>query len=140
MSVTPLGRRSATSAARGCPVSRFGVDARDARSALAQARGCGMPEGRPIYFALDTDPGPLSASQWKGVFAYLDGAAAVLGRDNVGIYGGRLAIDKALGPARRGGGGRPGAGQVGGGPTGAMSSNTSTTCRSAAARWTTTGR
>jgi hypothetical protein len=59
-----------------------------------------MPEGRPIYFALDTDPGPLSASQWKGVFAYLDGAAAVLGRDNVGIYGGRLAIDKALGAGK----------------------------------------
>jgi hypothetical protein len=30
-------------------------------------------------------------------FAYLDGAAAEIGRDNVGIYGGRLAIDKALG-------------------------------------------
>jgi hypothetical protein len=81
-------------------VSRFGGGARDASSALAQARGCGMPEGRPIYFALDNDPRPLSASQWTGVFAYLDGAAAVLGRGNVGIYGGRLAVDKALGAGK----------------------------------------
>jgi hypothetical protein len=74
--------------------------ARDARSALAQGRGCGMPEDRPIYFALDTDPRPLTARQWDAVFAYLDGAAAELGRDNVGIYGGRLAIDKALGAGK----------------------------------------
>jgi hypothetical protein len=74
--------------------------ARDARSALAQARACGMPDGRPIYFALDTDPRPLSARQWNAVFAYLDGVAAELGRDNVGIYGGRFAIDKALGAGK----------------------------------------
>ena len=77
-------------------MSRFGVDARDARSALAQARGCGMPEGRPIYFALDTDPRPLSASQWKGVFAYLDGAAAVLGRDSLPLGSGKVDYNRAM--------------------------------------------
>jgi hypothetical protein len=34
------------------------------------------------------------------VFGYLDGAAAVIGRGNVGIYGGRLAIDRALGATK----------------------------------------
>ncbi len=72
-------------------------------------------------FGVDDSTGPPTI-QWKGVFAYLDGAAAVLGRDNVGIYGGRLAIDKALGAGKARWGWQ------------------TSSCRSAAARWTTTGR
>jgi hypothetical protein len=113
---------------------------RDARSALAQARGCAMPEGQPIYFALDTDPRPLNARQWDAVFAYLDGAAAELGRDNVGVYGGRLAIDKALGAGKARWGCRPRAGRTGCGLTGPMSGSSSTTWRSVAVGWTRTGR
>ena len=85
---------------RGFMISDRDRGRRDARSGLAQARKCGMPDGRPIYFALDIDPNPLSAADWKAVFAYLDGAAEEIGRDNVGIYGGRLAIDKALGAGK----------------------------------------
>jgi hypothetical protein len=85
---------------RGFMISDRNSGVRDANSALVQARACGMPDGRPIYFALDTDPNPLTPREWDAVFAYLDGAAAVIGRDNVGIYGGRLAIDKALGAGK----------------------------------------
>lgn len=72
----------------------------DAASALDQAQGCGMPAGRPIYFALDIDPRPLTAAQWAAVDGYLDGAASVLGRGRVGIYGGKLAIDKVMAAGR----------------------------------------
>lgn len=65
----------------------------DATSALTQARGCGMPAGRPIYFALDIDPNPLTSSQWTAVAQYLQGAALVIGLDRVGVYGGRKAIE-----------------------------------------------
>lgn len=85
---------------RGFMISDRASGARDAKSALAQARACGMPEGRPLYFALDTDPRPLTPTEWNKVFGYLDGAAAVIGRGNVGIYGGRLAIDRALGATK----------------------------------------
>lgn len=67
--------------------------ATDAGDALAQAQGCGMPDGRPIYFAVDWD---ASVSQQAAINAYLDGAASVLGRDRVGIYGGRGPVSRAL--------------------------------------------
>jgi len=82
---------------KGFMTSVDATPARDAESALAQARSCGMPDGRPIYFSLDVDPRGFSAGEWDRVFTYLDGVAAVIGRANVGIYGGFLAIEKALG-------------------------------------------
>ena len=71
-----------------------GVSAAEASRDLAGA--CGMPRGRPHYFALDIDPRPLSGSEWDRVKAYLDGAASVLGRGTVGVYGGYLAIEKLV--------------------------------------------
>jgi hypothetical protein len=71
-----------------------GVQAAKASRDLASA--CGMPDGRPHYFALDIDPNPLRDSQWDHIRAYLDGAASVLGRDAVGVYGGFLAIEKLV--------------------------------------------
>jgi hypothetical protein len=71
-----------------------GVAAAKASRDLAGA--CGMPAGRPHYFALDIDPKPLHDSQWDQVKAYLDGAASVLGRSAVGVYGGFLAIEKLV--------------------------------------------
>lgn len=67
-----------------------------ATRALAHARQCGMPAGRPIYFALDVDPEPLTESQWLGINRFLDGAASVLGRDAVGVYGGFRAIERLV--------------------------------------------
>jgi hypothetical protein len=67
-----------------------------AQNSLTMARMCGMPAGRPVYFSLDMDPSLLTDDQWARVFDFLDGAAGVLGRANVGIYGGRPAVEKAL--------------------------------------------
>jgi len=66
------------------------ADARDARS---QARNCGMPDDRPVYFAVDWD---ASSGQQSAINSYLDGAASVLGRDQVGIYGGYGPVKRAL--------------------------------------------
>jgi hypothetical protein len=55
-----------------------------------------MPAGRPHYFALDIDPNPLTAGEWRLVRDYLDGAAGVLGWSAVGVYGGFRAIEELV--------------------------------------------
>ena len=65
----------------------------DAKDARAQAKSCGMPDDRPVYFAVDWD---ASSGQQHTINAYLDGAASVLGRDRVGIYGGYGPVKRAL--------------------------------------------
>lgn len=64
-----------------------------ARAGHAEAVQAGMPPRRPIYFALDIDPRPLSNRQWDAIKAFCNGAASVLGRSRVGLYGGLKAID-----------------------------------------------
>lgn len=71
----------------------FSQGSADAVFAAAQAQGCGMPEGRPIYFACDFD---ATAGQQSAINAYLDGAAAQIGRERVGIYGGIHPVSRAL--------------------------------------------
>ena len=65
----------------------------DALDAQTQAQACGQPAGRPIYFAVDWD---ASSAQQSKIDAYLDGAASVLGRDRVGIYGGYGPVSRAM--------------------------------------------
>jgi hypothetical protein len=78
-----------------------GVDAAKASRDIGAA--CGMPAGRPHYFALDIDPNPLTGREWKRVRDYLDGAASVLGWSAVGVYGGFRAIEELVpGSARWG--------------------------------------
>lgn len=67
--------------------------AEDALDAQVMAQGCGMPEDRPIYFAVDWD---ASTGQQAAINAYLDGAASVLGGSRVGIYGGYGPVKRAL--------------------------------------------
>lgn len=67
--------------------------AADARDARTQAGACGMPDDRPIFFAVDWD---ASSGQQSRINAYLDGAASVLGRERVGIYGGYGPVKRAL--------------------------------------------
>ena len=67
--------------------------AADAKTAAAQAAAAGMPAGRPVFFAVDFDATP---GQQTAINAYLDGAASVLGRDRVGIYGGFYPVKRAL--------------------------------------------
>lgn len=67
--------------------------AADATRAAEQAHTCGMPDDRPVYFAVDWD---ATAGQQAAVNAYLDGAASVLGRDRVGLYAGYSVIKRAF--------------------------------------------
>jgi hypothetical protein len=69
------------------------IGAEDARAAAAQAKACGMPADRPIYFAVDFD---ASSGQQAAINAYLDGAASVLGKNRTGIYGGYNPVKRAL--------------------------------------------
>src|SRR3954454_9683507 len=46
----------------------YAAGAADARDALAQAQICGMPDDRPIYFAVDWD---ASAGQQGAINSYL---------------------------------------------------------------------
>lgn len=59
--------------------------ASDASTALGKARALGMPDDRPIYFAVDFD---ANSGQYSTIKSYFDGAASVLGRDRVGMYAG----------------------------------------------------
>lgn len=54
----------------------------DARDAQHQAQACGMPKGRPIFFAVDFE------AQGPEVAEYFKGAAEVIGGDRVGAYAG----------------------------------------------------
>jgi glycoside hydrolase-like protein len=63
----------------------------DAQNAETLARACGI-DGIPIYFAADWDATP---SQQSLINDYLDGCAAVLGIDRVGIYGGYWPTSRA---------------------------------------------
>jgi hypothetical protein len=65
----------------------------DAKAARQQAAACGMPAGRPIYFAVDFD---ANAAQQAAINSYLDGAASVLGRDRVGLYAGYYVVKRAF--------------------------------------------
>jgi peptidoglycan hydrolase-like protein with peptidoglycan-binding domain len=57
----------------------------DAEKAMNQAKECGMPEGRPIYFGVDFD---ATDHQKPMIANYLRGAASVLGAKHVGVYAG----------------------------------------------------
>lgn len=75
------------------PLSGRAAGVTDAQRAAAQAAAAGMPDSRPIYFAVDFD---ATAKQMPVVMAYLDGAASVLGRDRTGVYGGYDTVRAAL--------------------------------------------
>lgn len=71
----------------------YGAGVVDARAGLAQVLRCGGRSDRPIYFSADFDVTPQDQQR---INAYLDGAATVLGRANVGIYGGYWSVSRAL--------------------------------------------
>jgi hypothetical protein len=67
----------------------YTAGAKDATEALKQATACGMPAGRPIYFAVDTD------TTWGKVSPYFQGIRSVLPQQQVGVYGGIRIIQAA---------------------------------------------
>lgn len=60
--------------------------------AWIKSKGLPMPADRPIYFSADWD---VTSADWPALKAALDGAASIIGRDRVGLYGGRYAIQQA---------------------------------------------
>ena len=64
----------------------------DAAHADAVVHALGMP-ALPVYFACDFD---ATTAQQAAINAYLDGAASVIGRNRVGIYGGFYPVKRAL--------------------------------------------
>ena len=70
------------------------VGAGAARAVLADANQCGVGV-RAVYFAADFDV--TSTAQMVAVERCLDGAAQVLGRGRVGVYGEADVIDACLG-------------------------------------------
>jgi hypothetical protein len=65
----------------------------DATLALQQAVAAGMPDGCPIYFAVDFD---ATSTQQPAVNAYLNGAVSVLGKSGVGVYGSYRVVKAVL--------------------------------------------
>lgn len=63
-----------------------------ARRGMAWLEPLGFPAGRPIYFSADWD---VTSDDWPKLKAALDGAASIIGRDRVGLYGGLYAIQQA---------------------------------------------
>lgn len=63
----------------------------DARAAAQQAGTVGMPEHRPIFFAVDFDATP---EQQPPIEAYFRGVAAVLGLERTGAYAGYWVISR----------------------------------------------
>jgi hypothetical protein len=61
-----------------------------AREADRLHRAAGGPAGRPIYFSTDFD---ATTTQLATCYAYLEGAASVLGWARVGCYGSRRTVD-----------------------------------------------
>lgn len=72
----------------------FGGGQANARRGRDHANAIGFPSSRPIYMAIDRDI--VSAGDFDTVLSYLDGAASVLGRDQVGVYGEHDVIRRAL--------------------------------------------
>lgn len=81
---------------KGWMLQGFNRGVAAAKDALRVAAVCGMPEDRPITYALDVDPNTLTAAQWDQVRQCLRGAASVHGLERTGVYGGWLAIDRTV--------------------------------------------
>jgi Domain of unknown function (DUF1906) len=70
-------------------LSGHGGGVADAKKAAAQAKACGMPGRRPIYFGVDFD---ATDHDKPKIADYLRGAASVIGAKRVGVYGGYWVV------------------------------------------------
>lgn len=53
-----------------------------------------MPNGRPIYFAVDGDTRLLDSVAWAAINAFFAAAGGVLGVGRIGVYGGINTIER----------------------------------------------
>jgi len=80
-----------TTAARA--LAGAGAGQADAVDALSQARGLGLPDDRPIFFAVDFDAMPTDQPK---INDYFDGVASVIGLNRVGMYSGYGPVARAF--------------------------------------------
>jgi peptidoglycan hydrolase-like protein with peptidoglycan-binding domain len=71
----------------------YAAGQQDAKDADAQAKACGMPNGKPIYFAVDFDASPGDKA---AILNYFKGVASVIGKNRTGMYGGYYPIKWAF--------------------------------------------
>ena len=71
----------------------MGAGQADATAALSQARSVGLPDDRPIFFAVDFD---ASATDQAKINDYFSGVASVIGHNRTGMYGGYGPISRAF--------------------------------------------
>lgn len=69
----------------------FTGGAQDARAALTQARACGIPDDRPIYFSVDQD-----TTVGVNISAYFKGVGSVLPLSRIGVYGSYAVVKGCL--------------------------------------------
>ena len=80
-----------TSAARALMGRQAGRN--DATSAQKQVVAAGGPADSVVYFAVDFD---ATLAEQTAINDYLAGAASLLGKDKVGVYGGYWVVKRAL--------------------------------------------
>lgn len=80
--------------ATGDMLKGFNTGKAHASEALRQANALDAPSNTPIYFSCDLQ---VTEAQFAPVARYLDGAASVLGRHRVGVYG-QYSLIQALVP------------------------------------------
>jgi glycoside hydrolase-like protein len=78
----------------GDALAGYAAGQTSARAILADANSIGFPSNRPFYFAVDKDI--TGEAQFTAVMSYLDGAASVVGRQRVGVYGEYEVVKRAL--------------------------------------------
>jgi glycoside hydrolase-like protein len=71
----------------------YGAGVSDAKDARTQALSCGLPDDRPIYFAVDFD---APEGQQVLIDSYLRGVASVIGLRRTGLYAGYYVIKRAF--------------------------------------------
>jgi hypothetical protein len=62
----------------------------DGKTAMAWAHVIGLPDNRPVYFAVDFEP---TAVDLGHIDAYLKGVAGCLGANRVGVYGSYATVE-----------------------------------------------
>lgn len=71
----------------------MGAGQMDAVDALSQARSLGLPDDRPIFFAVDFDAAPTEQPK---INDYFSGVASVIGLNRVGMYSGYGPMARAF--------------------------------------------
>lgn len=71
----------------------YGVGVSQAKTAQSEINRLGLPKNSPVYFAADFD---ANAGHQPAIDDFLNGAASVIGRERVGIYGSANVMQRTM--------------------------------------------